>query len=92
MIGERTPIEYFHDHFYSMFWSESLPIRTKEVREWLGVENILFETDYPHYTSLYPTPRDHLLEVTKDMDDHARRRILQDNAVELFQLPLPVTA
>jgi predicted TIM-barrel fold metal-dependent hydrolase len=91
MIGKRSPIEYFHDHFYSMFWSESLPIRTKEVREWIGVKNILFETDYPHYTSLYPTPRDHLLEVTKDMDDYTRRRILQDNAVELFQLPLPVT-
>lgn len=91
MIGKRTPIEYFRDHFYSMFWSESLPIRSKDVREWLGIKNILFETDYPHYTSLYPTPRDHLLEVTKDMDDHDRRRILQDNAVELFHLPLPVT-
>jgi hypothetical protein len=32
---------------------------------------------------------DRVLQVTKDMDDYSKRRILQDNAVELFQLPLP---
>jgi predicted TIM-barrel fold metal-dependent hydrolase len=89
-IGKRKVSEYFHDHFYSMFWSETLPVVSKDVREFIGVNNILFETDYPHYTSLYPTPREHVLEVTKDLDEHTRRRILQDNAAELFQIPLPV--
>src|ERR1041384_1594127 len=41
MIGKRSPIEYFRDHFYSMFWSEKLPIQSKDVREWLGINNIL---------------------------------------------------
>lgn len=88
-IGKRSIKEYFHDHFYSMFWSETLPVVSKDVREFIGVKNILFETDYPHYSSLYPTPRDHIELVTKDLDSYTRRRILQDNAVELFQLPMP---
>jgi predicted TIM-barrel fold metal-dependent hydrolase len=88
-LGKRTPREYFRDHFYSMFWSEVFPIQSKEIREWIGIKNILFETDYPHYSSLYPSPMDRVLQVTDGMDDYSKRRILQDNAVELFQLPLP---
>ena len=87
--GSRLPRDYFRDHFYGMFWSERLALR-KEVIDFLGVKNLMFETDYPHYTCLYPDPIGRMNDVMRDLDDYTCRRLLQDNAAELFTLPVPV--
>ena len=85
-LTARRPTEYFRDHLYVMFWFE----RTAPAKllDDIGVENILIETDLPHPTCLYPSPRDHFAKVMSGVDDHAKRRILQDNAAELYRVPL----
>ncbi len=85
-LAERRPSEYFHDHLYVMFWFErSAP--TKLIQD-IGVNNVLIETDVPHPTCLYPGAREHFAAVLADLDDHAKRRILQDNAAELYRIAL----
>jgi predicted TIM-barrel fold metal-dependent hydrolase len=81
---KRRPTEYFHDHIYVMFWFEQFAPQT--MVELVGVDNILVETDVPHPTCLYPDARRHFDKVLAGWDDHTRRRILRDNAAELYRV------
>jgi predicted TIM-barrel fold metal-dependent hydrolase len=83
---ERRPSEYFKDHLYVMFWFEKHAPST--FLEAVGINNVLVETDVPHPTCLFPKPRDHFAKVLVNVSPHARQRILQDNAAELYRIPL----
>jgi predicted TIM-barrel fold metal-dependent hydrolase len=80
----RKPSEYFHDHFWVMFWfEESAP---KRLIGDIGAGNILVETDVPHSTCLYPGPRDHFVEVLRDIPTSDVRKIMHDNAAALYRV------
>lgn len=79
-----TPKEYFKRHFWVSFWFESFA--PKHMLEEIGVDRIMFETDYPHPTSLYPGVQDKLVEVLGDHDYATRKRVLELNASELYNL------
>jgi predicted TIM-barrel fold metal-dependent hydrolase len=76
-LTKRRPAEYFRDHIWVMFWFEELA--AKKQLEDIGINNVLVETDIPHPTCLYPSPREHFARVLGGVSDHAKRRILQDN-------------
>jgi predicted TIM-barrel fold metal-dependent hydrolase len=48
-------------------------------------ENIVFASDYPHADGIFPGATKELLD-TEELDDTARRRVLRDNAVRLYDL------
>jgi len=50
-------------------------------------DRLMFETDFPHPTSLYPGVQRHLVEVLGAHPYAMRKRILQDNPTELYRLP-----
>jgi uncharacterized protein len=81
------PSEYFKRQVYACYWFEKIDVaHTFEV---LGADNILFETDFPHPTCLYP---DSLAWAEKGLAGVApdvRRKVLQDNAAALYRIPLP---
>jgi predicted TIM-barrel fold metal-dependent hydrolase len=82
----RRPIEYFRDHIYTCYWFE-----TEGVRDYLnkiGYKNMMFETDFPHPTSLYPDVHQKIQDTLGDLDEKTRNAILRDNAVELYHLPV----
>jgi len=84
---KRRPTEYFKDHIYATFWFEDFGV--KHFIESIGPNNLLFETDFPHPTCLYPESQAHLAQVLARLDPAVRRRVVQDNAVELYKIPLP---
>jgi len=81
---KMTPKEYFKQHFWVTFWFESFA--PKHMLDEIGVEKMLFETDFPHPTSLYPGVQDKLVEVLGGYDYAIRKRVLEQNAVELWNL------
>ena len=81
---KRRPIEYFRDHIFVMFWFERLA--AQKLIEDIGVGNVLVETDVPHPTCLYPGAREHFAEVLSGLDPAVRRRVLHDNAAELYRI------
>jgi uncharacterized protein len=78
------PKEYFKRHFWVSFWFETYA-PTKMLDE-IGVDRLMFETDFPHPTSLYPGVQEKLVNVLGGYDHATRRRVLEQNAVELYNL------
>ena len=89
-LAQRRPSDYFRDHIYVMFWYEHVG-PTKLIED-VGVNNVMVETDVPHPTCLYPGAKEHFAKVMSHLDPHVRRRVLQDNAAELYRIPIPGTA
>jgi predicted TIM-barrel fold metal-dependent hydrolase len=89
-FAKRRPTEYFRDHLFVMFWFEE--VGPSKLIEDIGVKNVLIETDIPHPTCLYPNPAAHFERVLSGLDPYVRQRILQDNAAELYQVPLAADA
>ena len=83
---ELRPKEYFRRHFWVTFWFESYAPR--RMLDEIGVDRLLFETDFPHPTSLYPGVQDKLVETLGGYDYQTRKRILERNAAELYKLPI----
>jgi predicted TIM-barrel fold metal-dependent hydrolase len=81
---QRRPKEYFRQ-FWVSYWFESFA--PKHMLEEIGVDRVMFETDYPHPTSLYPGVQDKLVDTLGGYDYETRRRVLERNAVELYNLP-----
>lgn len=83
---QRRPKEYFRDHVLACFWFERhAPLHLIED---IGVRNVMFETDFPHPTCLWPNSAEHAIEVLGHLPFEDRKRILQDNAAELYRVDL----
>jgi predicted TIM-barrel fold metal-dependent hydrolase len=84
------PSEYFRRQVYGSFWFESDTLRAALE---LYPDNIMFETDFPHPTSLPPGPAsparrpgDVIEEQLGDLTDDIQRKVLHDNAAKLYGL------
>ena len=82
------PSEYFRRQMYACFWFEERDVVTMLPR--VGVDNVLFETDFPHPTCLYPDSLEHAARSLEGVDAEVRRKVLQDNAAALYRIELPV--
>jgi predicted TIM-barrel fold metal-dependent hydrolase len=88
---DLLPSEYFKRQIYGCFWFERDTALT--AIDLLGDDNILYETDFPHPTSMSPgpataavAPNDFLLEAFADVPDATLRKILHDNAARIYHL------
>jgi predicted TIM-barrel fold metal-dependent hydrolase len=81
---KRRPKEYFAKHFWVSFWFEKYA--PQHMLQEIGLDRVLFETDFPHPTSLYPGVQEKLVDSLGGYDYETRKRILERNAVELFNL------
>ncbi|MDB5869869.1 MAG: amidohydrolase [Polaromonas sp.] len=83
---QRRPKEYFRDQMFASFWFEKAA--PQKMLELIGVDNVMFETDFPHPTSLYPDPQAHITEGLANVDPLIVRKVLHDNAARCYNLKL----
>jgi predicted TIM-barrel fold metal-dependent hydrolase len=79
-----TPSEYFKRQIYATTWFERNDIAT--IVASVGEDNIMFETDFPHPTCLYPDPLKTADENMRTLSPTAQRKILGENAAKLYRL------
>ena len=85
--GLKLPAQgVFAKHFWVTYWFETYA--PKHMLEEIGVDRLLFETDFPHPTSLYPGVQDKLVNTLGGYDYETRKRVLERNAVRTLQLIL----
>ncbi len=56
----------------------------------LPIDNVLFETDFPHTTCLFGNIRETIETGLGHAPDDVRRKILWDNAAGLYGIPDPL--
>lgn len=85
---DLLPSEYFARNVYACYWFEQTA--PKHLIDAVGVDNILFETDFPHPTSLYGEDVHRCIESgLAAVSDSVRYRILWDNARRLYGVEPP---
>ncbi len=82
-----TPTEYFKRQMHGCFWFEDAGV--PEAIAALGDTNVMFETDYPHPTCLYPDSLATASPVINRLPEQTRRRVMSENAIRLYNLPVP---
>jgi predicted TIM-barrel fold metal-dependent hydrolase len=88
------PSEYMYRQIYGMYWFEQAAMRS--VIDLLG-DNLMFETDFPHATSLSPgpasespSPRAVMERSLGGLSDEIVGKVLQHTATKVYHLEPPV--
>jgi predicted TIM-barrel fold metal-dependent hydrolase len=80
---EMLPSEYFRRNWKMTFIREPFAMA---VRHWIGVDNLMFSTDYPHHRHDWPYSRRIVEESMGGVPASERQRMVCDNAKELYRL------
>jgi predicted TIM-barrel fold metal-dependent hydrolase len=75
------PSELFHKHMFGCFVDDPVGIT---LRHQIGIDNILWECDYPHSDSFWPHARERLTEQLAEVPDNEVHAIVENNARRLF--------
>jgi predicted TIM-barrel fold metal-dependent hydrolase len=77
------PSEYFRRQVFVGFIDEpeAVPMR-KEI----GVDNLMWASDYPHFASTWPKSREFVTKATAGVDVAERKKLVRDNARQLFNV------
>jgi predicted TIM-barrel fold metal-dependent hydrolase len=81
-----SPHELFKRQVYACFWFEQAG--PELLLEYIGFDNVLFESDFPHPTCLYPSPVEHGLKVLERWGPEVQRKVMSTNAANLYSIPL----
>jgi len=77
------PSELFRRQIYVDFWYESAGIQQ---RHNIGIENIMWESDYPHSTSTYPESWQFVNRTLAGVPEHEKKQLLYGNAMRVYGL------
>ena len=81
------PSEYFKRQVYACyFYEEHAP---QHLLEAIGVDNVLFETDYPHPDCLFGNVREKIDAGLRGQPQSVRDKLLWENAARLYKVERP---
>ena len=80
---DARPSDFFYSNVYLSFQESSLGIRLRDV---IGVDNMLWGSDYPHFESTFPKSREILEELLSDCTDEEKTKIAGGNAARVYNL------
>ena len=80
---DMTPSEMFHRQCYMTGWYDRAAIET---RHYLGVDNIMWETNFPLATSTWPSSRETIAKSFDGVPDDERAKMLWGNAARLYKI------
>jgi predicted TIM-barrel fold metal-dependent hydrolase len=81
------PSEYFRRQVYGCYFFEEFA--PQHLLDAIGVDNVLFETDYPHPVCLFGNVREKIDAGLRGQPEAVRRKLLFDNAAKLYRVAAP---
>tara|TARA_B100000530_G_C15902877_1_gene466146 strand:- start:1098 stop:1601 length:504 start_codon:yes stop_codon:yes gene_type:complete len=81
----KPPSHYYRKHVYSCFFKDTIGIG---LLDQIGVDNVLFETDYPHQDGTFPNSQTVAEELFGHLNQEDIYKIARGNAIKLFGLGL----
>jgi predicted TIM-barrel fold metal-dependent hydrolase len=65
------------------FMEDRVGVRLRDI---IGVDNIMWGSDYPHAESTFPRSRQILEEILRDCTDQEKAKIVGGNAARVYHL------
>jgi predicted TIM-barrel fold metal-dependent hydrolase len=80
---KRLPSEYIKEH---ISWSVQYERVAVKLRHEVGVDKIMFATDFPHIECEWPNSRSFIDKIYADVPESEKNKIWAGNAIEFFKL------
>ena len=81
----HPPSSYYRRNVFGCFFKDTVGI---EMIDRIGVDNIMFETDYPHQDGTFPRSKDVARDLFGHLEQEAVDKIARVNAIRLLDLDL----
>ncbi len=78
---DTLPSEYFHRNVYLTFMRDRSLV---PVREEIGVDKLMWPSDYPHSDSTWPNSQEVIQRLFSNVPADQRRKIVAENAARLY--------
>jgi hypothetical protein len=79
----EPPSTYYYRQVFGCFFKDRHGL---ESLDRVGVDNITFETDYPHTDSTWPETKQIATDMMSDLDDDTIYKIVRGNAIRMLSL------
>jgi predicted TIM-barrel fold metal-dependent hydrolase len=80
----EPPSHYYRRHITGCFFEDDFGLSALDR---IGVDNVTFETDYPHQDSTWPDSLPYLERTLAGLPQDVVDKIVRDNAIRVFRLP-----
>ncbi len=81
--GSALPSDFFHRNVFMSFQEDQLGIQLRSV---IGVDTLMWGSDFPHIESTFPRTREILGEILEGVPEGEQQRIVGGNAALLYRL------
>jgi predicted TIM-barrel fold metal-dependent hydrolase len=81
------PSDLWRKHFYGCFIDDTEGVVRREM---VGIDNIMWECDYPHSDSNWPKSRQCVTDLMADVPDDEVRKMVEENARRVYNFPRTV--
>lgn len=78
---DKAPSDFFHDNIYVTFMEDPIGVVFRSI---IGVDNIMWSSDYPHRESTWPHSRETLARVLDGVPEEDKRKLTFSNAARMF--------
>ena len=79
----QKPSEYFKRQVYVTFQDDYVGC---SLLKFVGSDNFMWASDYPHSVSSWPNSRSHIKEVMANVGEDDKRKLLAGNAIRIYKL------
>ena len=79
--GDMLPSDFFHRNVFCSFQEDAQGIRDRYL---IGLENLMWGSDYPHQESTFPKSREILDKILADIPEEEKAMIAADNVARLY--------
>ena len=79
--GDALPSHFFHRNVFLSFQEDGLGIRDREI---IGVDALMWGSDYPHTESTFPRSKEITARVLADVSPGDTEKILAGNVARMF--------
>ena len=81
--GDALPSDFYYSNVFLGFQEDALGIRDRHI---IGVDNILWGSDYPHAESTFPRSMEIIEEIPVDCSEEEKAKIVGGNSARVYHL------
>ena len=86
---DALPSDFFRSNVFSSFQEDRVALRVRDV---IGVDTLLWGSDYPHTEATFPRSREILGQIMADVPTGEVLQIVSSNCARLYRIDLPTTS